>query len=85
MNINIWTGIFEYKYLDIRKKYLKEKISSVSLKALIGRQSYYQVIRGRFREIQRGLSKCKEDKNFAPKQNERDCPMTDNHIFTSVR
>ena len=64
---------------------------SVNLKALIGRQSYYQVIRGKNienylqiskvdttvdRKIQRRLSRNGQDKNFAPKQNERDCPMT---------
>lgn len=27
-------------------------------------------------EIQKGLSRNGHDKNFAPKQNERDCPMT---------
>ena len=27
--------------------------------------------------------KCEEDKNFAPKQNERDCPMTSEYIFKS--
>lgn len=26
--------------------------------------------------VDRVRSKSKEDKNFAPKQNERDCPMT---------
>lgn len=31
------------------------------------------------------IEEYQENKNFAPKQNERDYPMTDNHIFTSVR
>ena len=31
--------------------------------------------------VDRVRSKSKEDKNFAPKQNERDCPMTIKYRF----
>lgn len=61
---------------SFKRKSEKALSESVNLKALIGRQSYYQVIRGRFREIQRGLSKCKEDRTFALKLDNHFCPMT---------
>lgn len=31
--------------------------------------------------VDRVRSKSKEDKNFAPKQNERDCPMTRKYFY----
>lgn len=35
--------------------------------------------------VDRIKSKSKEDRAFALKLNNHFCPMTDNHIFTSVR
>lgn len=59
-------------------------LSLVSLKALIGRQSYYQVIRGndlgKFKEdYPKGISRNGQDRIFAPKLDNPFCPMTDCH------
>ena len=49
------------------------------VKAMMGTKTDMTVDREVQKKVQRELSRNGHDKNFAPKQNERDCPMT--HMY----